>query len=703
MHNRSVSIAVFAPSLCRFLRWSGCCLLGGLLTLPLQAQETPVVSGVGEQQLEHLVAASGEVVPEEDGQWQLLQHYLAHPLNLNAADETALQELGLLTPLQIGQFLGYRRLLGPLVSLYELQAVPGWDVETIQQLRPYITVQTTAAVWQTLYNRLKGGDRRLLLRIDRVLERATGYRLDSGNRYLGSPYKMQVRYRYAHPHGLQYGLLAEKDAGEQFFKGPQRQGFDFYTGHLFVRRVGLVQALALGDFTVNLGQGLIQWQGMAFQKGGDLLNIKRQGPALRPYHSAGEANFHRGAGLTLGKGSWQITLFASHRRLDANAVSDSLNGTRVSSLLATGYHRSTAELAKKGIQRQTAWGGQLLGRYRHGQWGFNWVHHRFALPIGKAAEPHNLFAFAGQKASHYSVQYSHTYRNAHFFGEAAFADPTTQRRAKAFILGCLASLSTKVDLALLYRHIDRGYYAINGHAFTEASQPSHERGFYAALQVRPAPAWRLGLFIDHYRFPWLRYRTDAPAQGADYWLQATYRPNKELEIYTRYRMAAQPGNTTIASAPLSAVAAKPWRNWRTQLNWRVAQGITFRGRAEAVWYDTGAMDAEQGFLLLGDLLYRPPQRPFSAGIRLQYFETDGYASRIYAYENDVPYSFSIPVFYDRGFRCYLNLHVGLGKRFDAWVRLAQTRYAQRANVGSGLDMIEGNRKTELKMQVQYAF
>ncbi|MBL0144814.1 MAG: hypothetical protein IPP48_02690 [Chitinophagaceae bacterium] len=62
-------------------------------------------------------------------------------------------------------------------------------------------------------------------------------------------------------------MLGEKDAGEQFFKGNQKQGFDFYSTHLFARNIGIVKALALGDFTVNMGQGLTQWQSLAFKKG----------------------------------------------------------------------------------------------------------------------------------------------------------------------------------------------------------------------------------------------------------------------------------------------------------------------------------------------------------------------------------------------------------------------------------------------------
>ena len=101
----------------------------------------------------------------------------------------------------------------------------------------------------------------VLLRASRILEKSKGFIKDStGSKYPGSPEKLMIRYRYTYKNLLQFGLLGEKDAGEQFLKGAQRMGFDFYTFFLFARKIGIIESLALGDFSVNLGQGLIHWQ-----------------------------------------------------------------------------------------------------------------------------------------------------------------------------------------------------------------------------------------------------------------------------------------------------------------------------------------------------------------------------------------------------------------------------------------------------------
>jgi hypothetical protein len=94
---------------------------------------------------------------------------------------------------------------------------------------------------------------------------------------------------------------------------------------------------------------------------------------------------------------------------------------------------------------------------------------------------------------------------------------------------------------------------------------------------------------------------------------------------------------------------------------------------------------------------------YSGNIRLQYFETDSYNSRLYAYEDDVLYSFSIPVLYGKGVRYYINAHYEFSKKLGLWCRFAQTIYKDQATVGTGLDQINGNKKTEVKLQAIYQF
>lgn len=122
-----------------------------------------------------------------------------------------------------------------------------------------------------------------------------------------------------------------------------------------------------------------------------------------------------------------------------------------------------------------------------------------------------------------------------------------------------------------------------------------------------------------------------------------------------------------------------------------------------LWYDKHELDAEKGFLGFIDVLCHPPFFLLSCNVRLQYFETGGYHSRLYAYEDDVLYSYSVPPSYGKGFRYYLNIRYDLSKKITAWIRCAETIYPGQKIIGSGLDEIRGNHKTELKLEARYLF
>ena len=668
------------------------------------AQVTEPVTTNTEQQLENITENNEDQETEDDLYLQQMIQFIKNPIELNVADVTDLSQLRILNPLQIQNFILYRNLVGKLIDVYELQAVPGWDIGTIQKIRPYINVSNRVPAASALKTRLKKGEHIVLFKLSQVPERSKGYLIDSStatNFYPGSPQKLFFRYTYNYKNLFQYGIVAEKDAGEQFFKGKQKQGFDFYSAHIFIRKTGIIKTLAIGDFTVNLGQGLTQWQSLAFKKSTDVMNIKREGEVLHPYNSAGEINFHRGLAVTLEKKNWQLTIFGSYRNIDANFVADTSQSQEdfVSSLQTSGYHRTKSETGDKGIQRQLAFGGNFSYQLKKLHLGVNAVQYKFKLPLVKSAYPYNKYALSGNSFGNYSFDYSYTFRNMHLFGEAAF----TSSFSKAFVNGLLISASSRVDLSLLYRNISRSYQSLYTYAFTEGTYPTNEKGLYAGISIRPDNAWRIDAYADLYKFPWLRYRVDAPSTGSDYSIQLNYKPNKQLEIYTRYHAESKAINVNPAPLTLSPIIQQPKKNWRTQVSYKINTAITIRNRTEIVWFDKRGAAAEQGFLIYFDLIYKPLLRPFSANIRLQYFDTEGYNSRLYAYENDILYSFSIPVFYDKGYRYYVNINYDLNKKISFWIKWAQTIYKDKSAVGSGLDEISGHSKSEIKLQAAYKF
>ncbi len=646
-----------------------------------------------QQQLENIEEATDED-PKDDNLLQELDYFKRHPLNLNTATVEELQSLKMITDLQIGNFILYRGLLGNLVNIYELQAVPTWDLFTIRKILPYVFVGSPVSLRENFRSRFHNGDQMLLFRISRVLEKSRGYDTSLRTHYLGDRNHLLFRYRYQYKDLLYFGLTGDKDAGEQFFKGDQSKGFDFYSFHFFARRLGIIKSIALGDYTVNLGQGLIQWQSLAFGKGSEVMSVKRQAPVLVPYRSAGEFYFNRGIGITLQKKNTEATVFASYKKISGNIVNDTIE--RFTSLLTSGYYRTASEIADKNQITLASFGGNISYQNSVFKIGLNAVAHRFDIPLQKRGEPYNLFAISGRNVFNSSVDYSYTYQNIHLFGEAAI----DKNLHKAFLSGVLMSVDQKVDLSFLYRNIQKQYQSLFGNAFTENTTPANEKGFYTGIVIRPVTGWQLNAYADFFQFPWIKYLVNAPSSGYEYLVQLNYQPNKQFGMYVRFKNKNKPVDS-FGSGVIYYPEDQVKQNLRLHLAQQLSPAFTITSRVEMVWFNHQFKKAEQGFLGYVEGSY--DWKKLSANLRLQYFETNDYNSRIYVYESDVLYSVSIPAFYDKGFRYYLNLNYDITKKMQCWLRWAQTIYSDRNVIGSGLDEIEGNKKTEIKMQLQYKF
>jgi hypothetical protein len=148
-----------------------------------------------------------------------LEFYLEEPLNLNTATPEELYNLRLLSDIQINALLNHRQQAGELLTIYELQSIPSFDLATIRAILPYVTVNGSLDDYQlSVRSMLKEGKNELFVRWSRIVEEQQGFSLLDGQRYLGSPDQLYVRYRHSYSNKLSYGFTAEKDRGEEFFQ-----------------------------------------------------------------------------------------------------------------------------------------------------------------------------------------------------------------------------------------------------------------------------------------------------------------------------------------------------------------------------------------------------------------------------------------------------------------------------------------------------
>ncbi len=186
--------------------------------------------------------------------------------------------------------------------------------------------------------------------------------------------------------------------------------------------------------------------------------------------------------------------------------------------------------------------------------------------------------------------------------------------------------------------------------------------------------------------------------------QLEFKPSRRFSSYVRYRFEDKQEGFDLSEQPTDEIGLR-YRHWY-RINWQLTLNkvLSLRNRIEYVHVDLPEGDSQNGWLIYQDVVFKP-KWPAKYQIKLRYalFDTDGYDSRIYAYEHDVLYSFSVPAYYYRGSRAYIIVGYDISRWSDLTVRFAQTFYSNRKTSGSGLNVIDGPTRTEVKVQWRVKF
>lgn len=674
-----------------------------------------------EQQLENEAEAAGLEEADDSQFEETLSYHREHPLNLNRAEAGELMALGIFDDLRIKNLLDHREKNGPLICIYELQSIDGFDVDFILQILPYILVADHTGQAVAKFGRIiHDGKHELLLRCSRTLEKQTGFAAaDSaaicnapGSRYIGSPEKIFTRYRFLHANRISAGITAEKDPGELFFKGnqkfkypaydsllegKQKSGFDFYSVHVFISKIKFIRALAAGDYQAGFGQGLVASSGLSPSQASDAVSVKKNLSGLRPHTSSDENRFMRGAGLTAGTEKFMATGFVSQKRIDARLDFDNSSKAMViSSMPADGLHATPGEIAAKHTVRETVIGGNLSFAARSFSAGITGTRTRLsAMPAGAASAL--LSGFSGLQASNLGFNYSLILRNLNFFGELS----ALSNGSFAGLTGCIAALDPRVSASVMYRHYPHSSQSREAVSFSQHSKTGNEQGIYMGVIIKPAHYITINASYDHAIFPGLKYQPDAFSESRTYFIQVNYTLNKKFETYIRFRQKDKWINTRgLPDEAFDLISSLRQSNVRWNLKYRISPSLELRNRIEMV-----SLRDEDGFLATQDLIWQPLRfRRFSLTGRYALFDSKSFGSRIYIYEADIPGTYSIPSYFHKGNRIYAMVHYPISRKFEIWVRWSQTYYANRSSISPGsLSEINGNKKNDVKFQVRMSF
>ena len=702
-------------------------LIGCLIALPALSQSTSVPSSFTNLPATHSDEALNRLlqdlfpVQSEGTDYQTVFDNLAQlystPLDLNRATRDDLSATLLLTERQMSSFLAYRTANGDLLDVAELQAIPEFDVPTIQRLRPFVIIRAgllTADLPTPT-------DHYLLARYGRVLEEQKGFSeavpSKSGTlptRYLGSPGQYFLRYRYNRPGAYSMGVTLQQDPGELFRwnAGTRQYGPDFISFHVQMQNRGRWRNVIIGDFQQQIGQGLIFSAGFSLGKNAEtILTVRRPTLGARPYTSLTEYGYLRGITATYSLlPDLDVTLMATRNRRDANLIAGKTpqDETIASSFGTSGLHQTNSDLMDMRTVLETNLGGHLHYHTNQVQIGLTVLQTGFDTKLLKRNLAYNDYEFSGKQNLIVGLHGSYVWRNMNLFGEVARSSGSlTNSGGTGAVVGILTSLSRRLDLSVLARHYDRNFHSFYENAFAESSRGVNETGIYGGAKYSVYRKLTLSGFVDYFRFPSWKYLVDAPSDGFDYLLTAAFQPNRQTRFSLIFHDEHKQKNRLGGTIPSTRQTPKEVINTTRRsialtADYSPAPGLMMRSRLQVGTFGYASSSTSSvGFAIIQDATYERGRLSISSRVAL--FGTDDYDSRQYAYERDVLYAFAFPAYYDRGIRHYLLARYALTRHLDVWFRYARTDLTDQPDIGSGLDLISAPHKTDVKVQVRWRF
>ena len=622
-----------------------------------------------------------------------LSNRLQEPVNLNSATREQLEQFPFLSDIQIEHLLAYIYIHGQMETIYELQLVEELDRQTIQYLLPFVCIKAInnepAFRWKTMLKDAgRYGKNEVLTRLDIPFYKRKGYE----HTYLGPSVYNSVKYTFRYRDQLYAGGVAEKDAGEPFAALHNRYGYDYYSFYLLLQNCGRLKSLAVGNYRLSFGQGLVMSTDYLMGKTIYASSFNNRSAGIKSHSSTDEYNYFRGVATTVALTKrLSVSAFYSHRNMDG-VVTDG----EITSVYKTGLHRSRKEADKKNLLTSQLTGGNVSYQQNHIRLGITGVYYVFNRPYEPELTGYSKYNIHGNHFYNLGIDYAYRWRRFSFQGETAIG-----KQGWASLNRLQYSPVQDIQFMLIHRFYSYDYWAMYAHSFGEGSTVQNEQGYYVGLETTPFSHWRFFVSFDLFSFPWKKYRINKPSRGTDGLIQATFTPRTNLSMYLKYRYKQKERDLTGSKGTLTLPIFH--HQLRYRLNYSLNDVFSSRTTLDYNHFHSQDRAATKGYQVTQMISSQLPWTRLFADVQGSYFCTDDYDSRVYVSEKGLLYTFYIPSFQGRGFRCAVRLRYELNKHWLFITKFGETIYLNRNEIGSGNDLIYGNKKADIQMQLRIKF
>ncbi len=636
--------------------------------------------------LEHL----GQSENIDDGSLEQLYDELSElsetKLDINTCSREQLESLPFLSFQQVMDIMEYRDKVRRIESPMELFLVESLDRQAITLLKQFITIgpaQRSDTI-PDINKVLKYGKNTLIADLNIPFYTRKGYE----NKYLGYKYKHWLRYTFNYGQRVKFGITASQDAGEPFFAGKNKWGYDYYSFYLLLNDIKCLKTLALGRYRLRFGMGLILNNGFGFGKLATMSTLLSSPSHVFAHASRSDYNYLQGAAATfkLAKGL-DLTAFASYRKIDATLNNDS---TSVATIVKTGYHRTLNEMNRKGNTAVTLFGGNV-----------NWLRNGFHVGATGYYTSFNrkLNMYKGQKYRRWnpygydffnaSIDYGYLSRRLNISGETAI-----DKNAQIATINTISyELSSRLTLMALQRYYPYKYQALYANTIAEGGSVNDESGFLIGGKINPWNNATLTLYTDISYFAWPKYNTPESTYRWDNFIQFDTSKDK-WAFLLRYRMKMKELNGQEEGSLLRKFDSRA----RASLSYS-NNGLTLSTQSD--FTASHGNNTSYGYMISESVRWQ--QKWLKLLGLIGFFHTADYDSRVYIYDPGLLYTFSFASFYGKGLRFVLNCKVSASEKLTFVLKGGCTHYFDRDAISSGPQQIDSSTISELEMQMQWKF
>lgn len=617
-----------------------------------------------------------------------------HPFNLNTATKDDLEQLPFLDADKIEEILAYVYRYGPMQSLGELMLIEELDYQTRQFLALFVYVENPVEEKEKLRLKtlLKGGRHEVTSRLDVPLYKRDGYQipedevlLKNPNKvYLGNSLYHNIRYTYQYRNRLFWGFTAEKDAGEPF-GSYGNMAYDAYSFHFLLKDCGKLKALALGDYRLGFGEGLVVNSDFSLGKS-TLFNMGDTRPSIKKFSSTSETSFFRGMAVTFRFGKVDVSAFYSYLPTDATLRKD---GT-VSSLKTDGLHRTLLELSKKHNVMEQSSGADVTWNTEYFSLGATAFYQHFSRSFSKGTELYRQYYPEGKDFLNASLHYRWHRDRFSFSGETAFSN----------VYGGWATLNKAIyrfnhrySVVALQRLFAYQYVGLRANSFSEGGAVRNESGFYMGVEAAPLNELKLSAYVDYFYFPWVKFGIPHASEGVEGTFQADWVVSRKWELSGRYQLKrkeryGQPYLYHKLKVQAQCMPSKVWE-WR---------GVARYTRVRDVY------GRHVGGYMGGSILkWKDRKNRLNVAGSCVYFDSEDYKAPMSFYEPSLLYAFAFMTMYGQGMRAAVNARWNVAKHWMLMCKYGATGYFDRDEIGEGLQRIGGRWKNDLSFLLRYKF